>query len=273
MRPIKPFIFTLTMAFVLAASPAYSASTKDEVLALKEEVKQLKAGQESMKNDLAEIRKLLESGQKPTPTRAAAKAFEPKDISIEGAPFKGQADAVITLVEYSDYQCPFCKRHMLQTHPQIASEYIDQGKVKYVMREFPLTSLHPRAVAASLAALCARDQGKYWEMHDVLFANQKKMTDDDIKGYASEAGLDIDTFVSCMDAGKYNEQVQSDLTEGRGLGITGTPSFALGLTAPADSNQVKVMKVVRGARSYDSFAKEINELLESLEEENSKASP
>ena len=250
-----------TLLSLIVALPAWAASTKEEVLSLKEEVSALKDGQAEMQKELAEIKKLLEAGAK-APARAAEKRkFEPKDISITGAPFKGQPDAKVTLVEYSDYQCPFCSRHSRNTMPELQKNYIDTGKVKFVMREFPLTSLHPRAVAASLAALCARDQGKYWEMHDVLFANQRKMTDDDIKSYSEQAGLDTETFVVCMDQGKYNAQVKSDLAEGRSMGITGTPSFAVGLTDPNDPDKAKIMKVFSGAVSIDVFTAEIDKLL------------
>ena len=257
------FIIGISLLSVLVTQSTWAASTKDEVLALKEEVSALKEGQAAMQKDLSDIKKLLESGAKPAaPAQAAAAPrFEPKDVSVAGAPFMGEEKAQLTLIEYSDYQCPFCSRHSRNTMPQLTENYISNGKLKFVMREFPLTSLHPRAVAASLAALCANDQGKYWEMHNVLFDNQRKMSDDQIKSYAETIGLDVDAFVGCMDAGKYNDQVASDLAEGRGLGITGTPSFALGMTDPDDPNKVKVMKIIKGARSYESFAQQIELLL------------
>lgn len=253
----------LTIFLILNMQHAMAASTKDEVIALKEEVSALKEGQAAMQKDLADIKKLLESGAKPAaPAQAAAPSkFEPKDVSVAGAPFKGEEKAQLTLIEYSDYQCPFCSRHNRNTMPQLTENYISNGKLKFVMREFPLTSLHPRAVAASLAALCANDQGKYWEMHDVLFDNQRKMSDDEINSYAETINLNMDDFVGCMEAGKYNDQVASDLAEGRGLGISGTPSFALGITDPDDPSKVKVMKIIKGARAYESFAQQIDLLL------------
>jgi protein-disulfide isomerase len=216
-----------------------------------------------MQKDLADIKKLLEGGARPQAKAAPAKKFEPKYVSISGAPFLGKADAKVTLVEYSDYQCPFCSRHHNNTMPELIKNYIDTGKVKFVMREFPLTSLHPRAVAASLAALCASDQGKYWEMQDILFKNQRQMDDEQIKSYSETIGLNVDTFVACMDQGKYHDQVQNDLAEGRELGISGTPSFAVGLTDSSDSNRLKVSEVLRGAKSYDSFVTAIEALLNS----------
>jgi len=262
-----PALAAISLLSILMLQPAMAASTKDEVLALQDEVKSLKEGQAAMQKDLADIKKLLEGGARPQAKAAPAKKFEPKDVSIAGAPFLGKADAKVTLVEYSDYQCPFCSRHHRNTMPDLMKNYIDTGKVKFVMREFPLASLHPRAVAASLAALCASDQDKYWEMQEVLFSNQKQMDDEQIKSYGETIGLNVDTFVACMDEGKYNDQVKSDLTEGRGLGISGTPSFAVGLTDPSDSNKLKVTAVLRGARSYDAFVAAIDALLNSAGDE------
>jgi protein-disulfide isomerase len=266
MKKTIPALAAISLLSIFMLQPAMAASTKNEVLALQDEVKTLKEGQAAMQKDLADIKKLLEGGAKPQVQAAARPQFEPKDVSIAGAPFLGKADAKVTLVEYSDYQCPFCSRHYSNTMPDILKNYVDTGKVKFVMREFPLGSLHPRAMAASLAALCARDQDKYWEMQDILFKNQRQMDDEQIKSYSETIGLNVDTFVACMDQGKYSEQVTNDLKEGRDLGISGTPSFAVGLTDPNDSNKLKVSEVLRGARSYDSFVTAIEALLNSADE-------
>ena len=267
MNRIIPMLCGFALASMLLVQPAMAASTKDEVLALKEQVKALQESQDAIQKDLGEIKKLLEAGARPAGQRPPAPRFEPQDISYAGAPVMGKADAPVTLIEYSDYQCPFCKRHYLNTMPSLKENYIDTGKVKFIMREFPLTSIHPRATAASMAALCAKDQGKYWEMHNILFDNQKALSDDDIKSYGETIGLAVDTFAACMDSAKYQAQVDSDLKEGQGMGIRGTPSFAVGLTSPTDSDTVKVTKVIRGAQGHDAFAKEIEALLGGEEEE------
>lgn len=263
----------IALLAILAIQPAWAASTKAEVLELQEEVKALKEGQAEMKSDLAEIKKLLESGARAAPTPPQAKPFEARDVMIAGASLMGDPDAAVTLIEYSDYQCPFCSRHAKQTMPQIIENYIDTGKVKFVMREFPIPSLHPRASAASEAALCAGAQGKYWEMHDVLFNNQRKMSDGDLRAYATEIGLDPGAFNECMENKEFAEQVAKDMEEGQEMGVRGTPSFVLGLTDSADPNKVRVTRFVRGARGYDAFAKEIDELLAEGGEAEAEASP
>jgi protein-disulfide isomerase len=214
-----------------------------------------------MQKDLAEIKKLLQEGAKAAPAPSAPKPFEPRDVSIAGAPVMGDSDARVTLIEYSDYQCPFCARHSRQTMPDIIKNYISAGKVKFVMREFPIPNLHPRAKAASNAALCAGEQGKYWEMHDVLFANQRKMSDEDLLSYGASIDLEAAQFGDCIKQGTHSDQVNKDIEEGQELGVRGTPSFVLGLTDPGDPNTIKVSKFVRGAQAYDAFAKEIDDLL------------
>jgi protein-disulfide isomerase len=258
---------------MVISMPAFAASTKDEVIELQKEVRALKEGQDSMKKNLAEIKKLLESGARAAPARPTPAPFEPRDVMITGASVMGEASAKVTLIEYSDYQCPFCSRHAKQTMPEIIKNYIDAGKVKFVMREFPIPSLHPRAAAASEAALCAGAQGKYWAMHDILFDNQRKLSDEDLRAYATEIGLDAGKFNSCVEQKDFAEQIASDVKEGKEMGVRGTPSFVLGLTDSADPNKVKITKFVRGARNYDSFAKEIDELLAGNGEAKAEARP
>lgn len=266
----KTAIVVTTISMVMSMS-AFAASTKDELIELKKEVQALKAGQESMKSDLAAIKKMLESGVRAAPPKP--KPFEPRDVMITGAAVMGDANAKVTLIEYSDYQCPFCSRHARQTMVEIIKNYVDEGKVKFLMREYPIPRLHPRATAASQAALCAGDQGKYWEMHDILFSNQRKMSDDDLSGYAAEIGLDAGKYNNCLEQKDYAERLKSDIEEGKAMGVSGTPSFVLGLTDPSDPNKVKVTKFVRGAKDYESFARLIDELLAGDAKVKTEASP
>lgn len=269
----KTALLASGLAILIHGSTVFAASTKDEVIALKEEVAALKAGQETMQSDLAEIKKLLEEGAKAAPTPPKPKPFEPRDVSIAGAPVIGDPKATITMIGYSDYQCPFCARHAKQTVPDLVKNYIDQGKLKLVMREFPIASIHPRATPASQAALCAGAQGKYWEMHDLLFDNPRNLSDEDFKNHGEALQLNIDEFTFCVEQGSFTEQIQKDLEEGKEMGVRGTPSFVLGYTDSGDPNNVRVTKFVRGARGYDSFAQEIDELLNAEEQSGDEAGP
>jgi protein-disulfide isomerase len=253
--------FSVSFAlFALLASPGiFAASTKQEIIELKEEVAALKEGQDAMQKDLAEIKKLIQEGARPA--APAAPTFQPKDVTIDGAPVLGNADATVTLMEFSDYQCPFCARHYRDVMPTLVKEYVDTGKLKFVMRESPILSIHPRAMAASQAALCANDQGKYWDMHNKLFDNQRDMTDENLKSWATELGLDAAAFTACLDGKKHEEAVNDDLAVARGLGVRGTPGFVVGLTDPNDPNKAHMTQFINGAQPLDTFKRTIDELL------------
>src|SRR5690606_8026753 len=142
------------------------------------------------------------------------------------------ADAPVVLVEFTDYQCPFCSRHFLETYPQIKADYVDSGKVRYVFLDFPLTSIHPQAQQAAEAALCAGDQGAYVEMHDMLFARQGEWNGrsdaaDLFTNYATDLGLDAAGFAECLDSRTHESAVLADLEQGIRLGVDGTPAFFL----------------------------------------------
>ena len=146
------------------------------------------------------------------------------DVDADDDPMKGKANAPIEIIEFSDFQCPFCSRFYTQTLPQIQKEYIDTGKAKLVYRDFPL-SFHPEAQKASEASECAEDQGKFWEMHDKLYENQGSLSSDSYKAWAAEMGMDSSEFDDCLDSGKYAQEVQDDMNDGRAAGVSGTPSF------------------------------------------------
>jgi protein-disulfide isomerase len=248
-------ILTCFMAMALPAlfslAPA-AAQSQD----LRAEIEALKDGQEVIAKDVAAIKEMLEAMQPQKP-----KPFEPMDITLSGSPFQGNLDAKVTLVEFTDYQCPFCKRHKTGTMPEILKNYVETGKVKYYLREFPLISIHPRAAKASEAALCGGDQGKYWELHEALFSDQKKMSDADFIAHAASTGLDVEAFKACLSGGKHASKVKADLDEGMKAGVRGTPSFVLGLTDPNNDEKFRATQFIRGAQPYAAFQKAIDELL------------
>jgi protein-disulfide isomerase len=139
----------------------------------------------------------------------------------EGAPTLGKQGAPVTVVEFSDFQCPFC----YQFAPTLKKVEQDFGsQVQVVYRQFPLVTIHPFAFKAAEASLCAQDQGKFWEMHDAMFSDQQKLAVADLKSTARRLGMDEKKFNACMDTGKFTEKVQNDMIEGSKLGITGTPA-------------------------------------------------
>ena len=143
-------------------------------------------------------------------------------------PFLGDADAPVTIVEFSDYECPFCARFYSQTLSQIKSNYIETGKVKFVYRDFPL-GFHQQAVPAALAANCAGEQGKYFEYHDKLFlgGGAAGKTDADYKTWAEELGLNVAEWETCLSDPAQAAEIQKDFRDGSAAGITGTPGFII----------------------------------------------
>ncbi len=136
-------------------------------------------------------------------------------------PSAGPANAPVTIVEFSDFQCPFCSR-MIPTLDQIKAKYGD--KIRLVFRQFPL-DFHPHAQKAAEASLCAHEQGKFWELHDAMFKNQQQLAPENLKSKAAELGMNAGQFNSCLDSGKYAAQVATDRTQGTAAGVSGTPAI------------------------------------------------
>ena len=150
-------------------------------------------------------------------------SFEPYRLKFDnaGAPFKGALSAPVTVVEFSDFQCPYC-RVFAATLDEVSRKYGDN--VRLVYRQFPIPSIHPNAIKAAEASLCANDQGKFWQLHDLMFADQRSLSISEIKLKASNIGIDSRRFDSCLDQGRFAGQVQSDMRAGALLGIAGTPA-------------------------------------------------
>jgi len=217
------------------------------------------------KSDLEDALSKLESkitAQQAPSQQARSQPSEPVKISLDNDPIRGDPNAPITIVEFSDFQCPFCARFHVQTLPLLIEEYIDSGKVNLVYRDFPIQSIHPNALPAAVAAECANEQGKYWEYHDTLFEKQNswnRLDSDTVistfSQYAEDVGLEQQQFDSCLGSGKYLEEVQGDLSDGRDYDITGTPGFFIG------NDEIGFVKI-NGAQPFDSFQKVIDAQLD-----------
>lgn len=183
------------------------------------------------------------------------------DVSLDNDPVLGDKNAPVTIIEFSDYQCPFCRKFWTETFSLIKKDYIDTGKVKFVFRDFPLTSIHPAAQVAAEAAECVREKGgdaAYWKMHDKIFeegniidsgsktgavTKTAQFTKEDLKKWAKDINYDIAT---CLDSGKFTSEVQKDLADGSAAGVTGTPAFFIN------------GKLLAGAYPYSEFKKFID---------------
>lgn len=166
---------------------------------------------------------------KPTGLKPEIKALTDEQIAKlpDNDPVRGENAAAITFVEFSDFECSFCERFTQNTVKQIKENYVKTGKVKMIFRDFPL-DMHKNAVPAAMAAQCADEQNKYWEMHDMLFDNQEVWSEDvkptDLfKKYAKELGLNTQKFNACLDGNKFEDEINKDLMDGIAFGINGTP--------------------------------------------------
>jgi len=244
----------LAPALFLLACSQPSAQSQDTG-ALRKEIEALKASQEAMQKDLAEIREFL---RVVTGGKFGAPPIEGQTVDLGGAPARGPETAPVTLVEVSDYHCPFCRRHFQQTQPQIYSNYVDQGKVRHVFVHYPIDQLHPEAFRSHEAASCAADQGKFWELHAKLFESPARSIDQ-IVALAGPAGLDADALRACMESGKYSEAVRESVKRMQQLGVDSTPIFLIGKT-PRNGEPMTILKVVRGAHPFDQFKAAIESL-------------
>lgn len=154
----------------------------------------------------------------------------------------GDSNAPVTIVEFSDYQCPFCKRFRDQTLDQLKAEYIDTGKAKFIYRDFPLTSIHQYAQKAAEATECADDQGMFWEYHDIVFANPSALDVTSLKQHAATLGLDAGEFGECLDSGKHAGEVSKDLSDGQRAGARGTPFFLVGNTVLSGAQPIEAFR-------------------------------
>lgn len=168
------------------------------------------------------------------------------EVNFAGAPVRGAERAPVTIVKFEDFQCPYCKT-VQPTFKDLLKKY--DGKVRVFHKDLPLEAIHPQARQAAEAARCAGEQGKFWEYHDLLYANSTKLGPEELKGYAGQLGLNVESFRGCYDSGKYKAAVQKDLNEGAQLGLTGTPTFFIN------------GREVSGAQPLEAFAAIIDEEL------------
>jgi protein-disulfide isomerase len=178
-------------------------------------------------------------------------------IDVSGDPALGREDAVVTLIEFSDYECPFCVRHFTQTMPQIEAKYVRTGQIRYVFKDLPIDQLHPEAIRAHEATRCAAEQGKFWEMHTKMFSPAGTHLPAMLEARATEAGLALPAFRECVASGRATERVRADTAIAAKFGANGTPSFFVGLRDP-ETNRVRILQGISGAQPLSEFERVID---------------
>jgi protein-disulfide isomerase len=208
---------------------------------------------EEILKELKAIRALLESVI--TPARPAPPSTG-RVTNLTGYAL-GSADAPLTMVEFTDLQCPYCRQFALNTFDELKKNWIDTGKLRYISRDFPLDVLHPLAIPAARAARCAGEQGKFWEMRMALLRNANLLSADFIKKTADDLKLDGSAFGGCIATTKFDAAIRAETQEGAKLGIEGTPTFVIGRTTPGGIEGPMIV----GALPYSQFDARLKALL------------
>ena len=221
---------------------------------------------EQILNELKAIRQLLErlagpigSGGGPLPVPPLPPAPVSDSVSLPSVTgiMIGKADAPLTMIEYTDLQCPFCRQYHITAYEQIKKDWIDTGKLRYLVRDLPIESIHPQAMPAARATRCAGEQGKFWEMRHAILLNNGRLTNDAFGPFAQDLKLNMAAFNKCYaDTAKFQAEISKDMAEAAAVGISATPSFVIGKTSAGQMDGVRFI----GAQPYAAFEAKLKEL-------------
>jgi len=260
----KAFFLAVVFVFISANSvfcQTGEAELRKEIAALKEELRLLQIDHSDLKTIMIKLMsaQLLAAQQNPQPAPSipSQPQQQPPQVSVAGVtfdigdnPVMGSESSKLILIEFTDYQCPFCGRYARETFPELRKQYVDTGQMRYSVIDQPLP-MHTEAAKAAEAAHCAKDQGKFWEIHDAMMANQDDLKD--LSSYAKKLNLNIGVFETCLNTGKYKDTVNRNIKLAIELGITGVPGFILGTINENDPRKVTGITVIRGAIPLESF--------------------
>jgi protein-disulfide isomerase len=251
MIPFRPLAAAAALLLMAATPFAQSPPSATPPPAAQPGITQ-QQGDEMVK-ELRAIRMLLERLTTPPPSSAPQTG---RVTNLNGYAL-GRPDAPVTMVEYTDLQCPFCRQFILTSFEEIRKNWIDTGRLRYISRDFPLSEIHAQALPAARAARCAGEQGKFWEMRLGLMRNANVLTPDFIQRAAADLKLETKAFASCAASTKYDAEILAELQEGLKLGVTGTPTFVIGRTNAAAIEGPMLV----GALPYAQFDAKLTALL------------
>jgi protein-disulfide isomerase len=207
-------------------------------------------------DELRQIRQLLQQQTELLQAKNGPAGPSRAKLNLAGFQMLGSKDAPLTLVEFTDYQCPFCRQFHVNVFGELKKNYIDTGKVRFYSRDLPLDQIHPNATRAAQAARCAADQGQFWKLRDVMGANPDKLGLEDLVTEAGNLKMDTKAFRGCVESQKYKEAVQTDVLEAMKIGAEATPTFVLGKSTPEGVDG----ELIVGSQPYTEFVKAISKL-------------
>lgn len=245
----------LLLPLACAGSDDRVGEDRSRIDALAKDIQEIKQTQQEIARSLQAIRELL-LGKRPSLDNVA--------VQVAGSPSLGEPTARATIVEFTDFQCPYCGEYAREGFGKIVEHYVKTGRVRYVIRNFPIEQIHPLAEKAAESAMCANEQGKYWPAHLLFFDNQQalgeviRLQDAD----AVTVGIERRKFDQCLAAKHTTDAILRDLTDGVMLGVKGTPTFFLGYPDLKNSSQIRAVKSLVGAPPIHEFYAAIEELLQ-----------
>jgi len=248
------YILTLAMPLFGLETVEARAQAAD-ASAIVHRLDELENSVNDLTSEIARLTRLLEAALPPAPVVEIA----PIDLRLN-APTKGSPAARVVLIEYADFQCPYCAQYANATYREIQRNYVDTGKIRYTFRHLPLEQLHPQARSAAEAAECAREQDHFWDFHDRLFANQKALGPADLESHARALQLDVPRFQACFTAGKVSAAVSESVEEANRLGLTGTPAFLIGEVQ--SNGAIRVTRRISGAQPFGVFQAALESILQ-----------
>jgi protein-disulfide isomerase len=248
---------------VLVTIASEAPPTNVPPASIQQQLDQLKAGQERLFKEIEQLKALLQDRMAATNLSTKPATPSVTSANVHGEPFRGAKAAKVALIEYSDFDCSFCGRYARNVFPRIDQDYIQPGKVRYFFRDLPeLTDTN--AWFKARAARCAGDQGKFWEMHELLFREQSA-SGQDLITLAQTIGLEREPFNECVSSEKYLENIQRSVAGAKRMGLYGTPAFLIG-TLTDDGDFVRVRKVLVGSATYENIKSEVDAALAAVQQ-------
>jgi len=224
---------------------------------LRKDIEELKQNQQLIIKELQAIKSLLSS----LPMRPQEVDIRGMEIDLSGKPVIGKSASHLVMIEFSDYQCPFCGQYARETFPKIKELYVNTNKMDYAMIDMPLP-IHNLASKAAEAVHCGEDQGKFWEMHEQMMVKQDML--DKLSSYATNLSLSLPQYEECLNSGKHAKRVAAEVEMAAKFGITAVPGFILAARDPQNPSKAKGIIALRGAMPLEMFQKEIDQALANM---------
>lgn len=240
----KVSIVSAGLLFTLSLGRLFAFQTSADLSEIRLAIESLRQEQQTLLQMIYVITKQLTV---PSPDSARPSRIR---IGMNEMGAKGKRDASVTILEFMDYQCEFCKRHFRDTVRPLLDEFVTTGKIRYVLRAFPLESIHPLAFGAAETVRCAGEQGKYWEMHELLMLHP--LEKENVRLRSTTIGVNVVELEQCVTSGVHRSGIREDLEEGRRIGVAGTPTVVIGRTQPG-GDEIQITKIIRGAEPVKVF--------------------